>query len=284
MIEINLLPTEHRQAEGTPLPRLLSIIVGMVLAAVGLLFMANYYMVEIPRKNQEIEALEHEKKDLEKVKKRVAELEAEKARYLEKVNSLRTLENSRIRWARVLDRLRASVPKEGGCVLRRFSYRPDMTPAPPGAVGGKRYNIQLTGTTSGGSELECRAKLLLFKEELMRNLQVAPPKPAKGEAEAAEKTAAEGPGLPLAGAAEKVAGAPAAGAPGQAPAKGLPAGYSEFLGLRFEEPFVENYRMLDKGPPKPRDPKLEKLLPPKGLEFLMSISFSLPPPVGKSKI
>lgn len=265
MIEINLLPHEYRQAEGTPLPRLLTIIAGAVMVVVGGLLAANYRLVEIPKLLGMIAEKEREKKHLEEVQKRVAVLMVEKAAFEERVKSMRTLEDSRVLWGRVLHRLRLAMPKEG-CVLRQMSYRGDAGPQPIGVATGRRYTMLLQGYTTGVSQLECSRKMLDFKNALSRQLDVARPKE--------EGLAPEAEGAPKA----PPAGPPTA-APAAAPATEPLAGFSEWLGLRFEEPVIETWSMLPAGPPKPREAALAKLpLPSKALDFQMKVSFSLKPP------
>ena len=66
MIEINLLPEELRQTEGTPLPRLVAIL-GSVVVACGLgVLVAFYHMVYIPRVNDDIKVTQSEIDGLKK--------------------------------------------------------------------------------------------------------------------------------------------------------------------------------------------------------------------------
>jgi Tfp pilus assembly protein PilN len=170
MIEINLLPQEMRQPEGTPLPRLLTIIGGVVLAVVGGLFGAQYYVVKIPQLRIQISDHERVKAQKGNVRERVAALQRDLSKIQEKVNSMQTLEDSRIRWARVLDRIRKAVPED--CVLRRFTYRPEGAPVAAGVPTGKRYTISLQGATAGETTQQCTEKLLKFKSQLMQYLDV----------------------------------------------------------------------------------------------------------------
>jgi len=261
MIEINLLPQEMRQPEGTPLPRLLTIIGGVVLAVVGGLFGAQYYVVKIPQLRIMIADKERVKAQKGNVRERVAKLQGELTKIQEKVNSMQTLEDSRIRWARVLDRIRKAVPED--CVLRRFSYRPEGAPAVAGVPTGKRYTISLQGATAGETTQQCTEKLLKLKSQLMQQLDV----PITPETPLPVVAPAPGPAAP-----------PAAGA---APAPGqLPPGFSKWLGLKFEEPVIESKSPLSTGVGRPADAKLvgKLVAPAKGLDFSMTISFSLRAP------
>jgi Tfp pilus assembly protein PilN len=245
------------------MPRLLTIIGGAVLAVVGGLFGTQYRYVEMPRLQLQISDLEREKTQKEKVRQRVADLQREMTEIQEKVNSILSLEDSRVRWARVLDRIRLAVPDD--CVLRRFNYRPEAAAA-PGVPTGKRFTISLQGAAAGETLQECNTKVLEFKKRLKQQLGVV----EAGTTPEAGPTPVTGPAAP----------APPGAAPAVPTGDQLPPGYSKFLGLRFEEPIIESMNPMTAGLPKPTDPKLATKLvaPSKALEFSMTVSFSMKPP------
>lgn len=150
MIEINLLPEEMRQAEGTPPARFAVIIAGVVLASGIGVITGKYYLVDIPSmkteiKNRDLEIAALRQRE-QNVKDTIAKIETLK----QKVATLDNLIQSRLRYARLLDYLCNTVPE--GVWFRSFNMQPDNTPPGPGSLpGAKRYMISLTGYTTGGS-------------------------------------------------------------------------------------------------------------------------------------
>ncbi|HYG74080.1 MAG TPA: hypothetical protein VEK08_03665 [Planctomycetota bacterium] len=166
MIEINLLPEEMRQTEGTPPARLATILVGVVAATVISFFVAKFWLVEIPNmkgeiKNRKVE-IEALKKRKEEVEKTIAAIDALK----QKVDTLDKLIQSRVRFARILDRLCDAVPPDGAW-FRSFNVVADNTASSglPGA--GKRYKINLSGYTTGETDLDQAQRLF----DLMTRLE-----------------------------------------------------------------------------------------------------------------
>ncbi len=105
MIEINLLPPEHRPVERTPLPRLLTILTGVLLTMAELVLCAWLTVLWIPA----AEARRNKAKSEEAAKAdeadKVKELEEELETYRKREGALARLFKERIRWTRVLDRL-----------------------------------------------------------------------------------------------------------------------------------------------------------------------------------
>jgi hypothetical protein len=168
MIEINLLPEDMRQAEGTPPARLAIIIVGVAIACVTSFFITKYYVVEIPKMLGEIKNRDVEIADLKKRKEAIDKVTAEIEELKTKVATLDKLIQSRVRFARVLDRLCDAVPPEGAW-FRSFNVTADSSPAPisAGPSLGKRYMINLTGYTVGNTDVDRVQKL----SDLMMNLE-----------------------------------------------------------------------------------------------------------------
>ena len=167
MIEINLLPEEMRQAEGTPPARLAVIIVGVAIACVTSFFITKYYVVEIPKMLGEIKNREVEIADLKKRKDAIDKITAEIEELKTKVQTLDKLIQSRVRFARVLDRLCDAVPPEGAW-FRSFNVMVDSSPAPvTGPSLGKRYMINLNGYTVGNTDVDRVQKLA----DLMMSLE-----------------------------------------------------------------------------------------------------------------
>ena len=246
MIEINLLPEEHRKTEGTPPARLLTIVLSVALVCGLGAMISSYYLVKIPAIKNEIATADSDIRKLEEEKKKVEETRSEINNLKQKVAALDNLSRSRIRYARVLNQLCNAVPE--GVWFKTFSVTPDNT-APALGVGvggtGKRYQIALTGYTTGASQLEMDRKLTELLENLTRAFEV-PAESAK----------------------------PAAGQP-------VPPefGWSKFIGAKFDRPRVIGLQYGDIPKPIEIDPKASKLIetPHNGNEFTMTLSFELPP-------
>lgn len=165
MIEINLLPVELRQVEGTPPARLGAILGGIVVAGVLVVLVLKFYLVDIPAINLEIKNRESEIANLQERKKAVEAVIAQIETLEKKVKTLDNLIQSRVRFARVLDTLVNAMPKEG-VWFRTFSIQPLVGGGGGLGAGGKKYQINLQGFTTAPSELDRRALLT----ELMNNM------------------------------------------------------------------------------------------------------------------
>jgi Tfp pilus assembly protein PilN len=242
MIEINLLPDEMKRPEGTPLPRLLSIMASVILMAVGGLLISKYYVVEIPKTKELIRGQEGEKKRLQQEVARVEALDKEIEKIKAKVAAWRSLENSRILYARFLDVFSRAVPE--GCVITSFTLAEDRT----GTGGeGKHFKISLSGMTVGNSQQDCQAKLRETINDFKKTFQVADKKPVSE---------------PLPGAKEA-----------------LP-GYHKFLGLKFEEPRI--LKFTPRGSPPSlmgvnENDRKRFAMPESSLDFSMSFGFAMKP-------
>jgi hypothetical protein len=123
MIVINLLPPEHRPVERTPLPRLLTILVGILLSMALLVFWAFITFVKLPEATS--------KRDDRKRVEATLRVEAEKIKVLEnklslfrkREETLRQLYRDRIRWTRVLDRIAESRQAGGPVVLTSMEIK-----------------------------------------------------------------------------------------------------------------------------------------------------------------
>jgi len=165
MIEINLLPVELRQVEGTPPARLGAILGGIAVAGVLVVLVVKFYLVDIPAINLEIKNREAEIANLQERKKAVEAVIAQIDTLEKKVKTLDNLILSRVRFARVLDTLVNAMPKEG-VWFRTFSIQPIAGGGGGLGAAGKKYQINFQGYTTAPSELDRRALLT----ELMNNM------------------------------------------------------------------------------------------------------------------
>jgi len=113
MIEINLLPPEHRPVEHTPLPRLLTIFAGVLLVAGGVVVWLWLSVVAVPKASR---ACELKKQDMLKAQAeaaKVKQIDDELKAAKDREGVLRELFDKRIAWGRLLDRMTEARRKLG---------------------------------------------------------------------------------------------------------------------------------------------------------------------------
>lgn len=167
MIEINLLPSEMRQVEGTPPARLVTILAGVAVACVLGLLVGKTYIHEIPAMRDEIKNRDAEIAIRKKRKAEVETIIKNIETLNKKVQTLDGLILSRVRFARILDVLASAMPAEG-VWFRSFSIQP-LSNVGGGGLGGqsgKRFQINLQGYSTGPTD-EVRG---LRMNELQRNI------------------------------------------------------------------------------------------------------------------
>ena len=174
MIEINLLPPEHRPVERTPPARLAAILLGVGLSAAGVVAWAWLSWVTVPNAARD---RDEKKKNMEKAQSDAAEvqkIETELKAFETRENVLRGLFKERVCWARLLDRLaeaRAKM-KDEMVVLTNVELR-KSTPTGP-AAGGRPTEIRqlyLKGYVPApeGAATDLRKSVLEFIETLRKD-------------------------------------------------------------------------------------------------------------------
>jgi len=270
MIEINLLPPEYRKADATPLPRLATIILGVLCATLGLVFVASYALMEIPNTQALIKQATGEKTGLEERAKRVDELKKQVAEVGDRLAALDTLSYNRIHWAALLDKLSQAVDETTGITFRKLRIEIDNTAipvAPGGAPGapqagnaaqqGKRYKISIDGYAGGETSAEPSDKIKTLIDKLWKYMTAANILP---------------PVTPV--------GAPA-GAPatGENPEHKLPVGYNEELGLKIVDIACPSQKLKEGNPvTAPSKEPFQPQIPSVVYDFQLVIRIQLPPP------
>jgi Tfp pilus assembly protein PilN len=168
MIEINLLPEELRKTEGTPPARMLAIVGSVAAVCILGFFIGTYYMVKIPQIKGDLQTLDVEIKNLKEEVKKVDVVRGDISALKSKVAALENLMLSRIRYARVFDRLCTSVPD--GVWFRTFT----ITNEASNPQGGKRYQISLTGYATGATSADMERKLTDLMKNMQREFSVRP--------------------------------------------------------------------------------------------------------------
>jgi len=153
MIEINLLPPEHRPVERTPLPRLLTIVFGVLLSAAAVIAWLWLSVVSVPNAKRRCD---QHKADMEKdkvVAERVLKIERELKADKDRQDVLNELFNQRVSWAKLLDRLaeaRASIKSNDEVVLTRAEIRKGASGVAPGGrrIETRQLYVQAVVATS----------------------------------------------------------------------------------------------------------------------------------------
>jgi Tfp pilus assembly protein PilN len=103
MIQVNLLPPEHRASTGTPVVRFVAIVGGVVLVVGASCAYAYTHFIQLARV-REVEALRQEEAaSKEAQRERSLALQAELSDYEQRRKAIQTINRKRILWSRKLD-------------------------------------------------------------------------------------------------------------------------------------------------------------------------------------
>jgi Tfp pilus assembly protein PilN len=248
MIEINLLPAGIRTHEGTPPARFAAYMGFLVVLLTVCYYIGKVIKLDIPNVETQIAVHKTDKKKLTDDKAEVEALSAQIDELNRKIADLDDLNLSRVRFARLFDRLTTAVPE--GVWFRSFTVGRDASVSRRYPPAGARYAIQMSGFATGPTPADRNHKVT----ELLSNLEkqfnippdtLQPPTPVPED-----------------------------------------FGFCKFVGARFERPRVVGttsptvpLATLVNADGKP-DPKLVTLVnPPKdGLDFSVQFVFDMPSP------
>jgi hypothetical protein len=103
MIQVNLLPPEHRASTGTPVVRFVAIVGGVVLVVGASCAYAYTHFIQLARV-REVEALRQEEATSKDAQRdRSLALQAELTEYEQRRKAIQTINRKRILWSRKLD-------------------------------------------------------------------------------------------------------------------------------------------------------------------------------------
>lgn len=243
MIEINLLPEDIRTTEGTP-PKRFALYIGFLMLVLLLgFYIVQIRQVQIPNMAQKINLDKVEIEKLKKMRDDIDKITAEIDILNKKIQDLDELNFSRVRFARLFDRLANAVPE--GVWFRSFTFAPDASISPRyNTPAGRRYAITMAGNAVGATPIDRDRKVT----ELISNI-------------------------------EKQFNIPPASAPVPTP---LPEdyGFCKFIGARFETPIPSGITTSPLNVLQNIDPKaIQQLNPPKeGSDFTITMSFDMQAP------
>src|SRR5580765_2231130 len=172
MIEINLLPEGIRTTEGTP-PRRFALYIGSLMLFLGMcFFIGKYIKVLIPDMAHKITMAEADKKLLTEKRNQVDEITKQIEDLNKKIQDLDDLNLSRVRFARLFDRMTNAVPE--GVWFRSFAVTPDATVSTRYMPAGRRYAIVMNGNAAGATTLERNHKITELVSNLEKQFNVPP--------------------------------------------------------------------------------------------------------------
>jgi hypothetical protein len=103
MIQVNLLPPEHRPARGTPVARFAAIVSGVVLVVGTGCWYAYTHFVELARAQEVVSLRTEEASSKEEQRKRSVALQREIDEYTQRRRAIQTINRHRVLWSRKLD-------------------------------------------------------------------------------------------------------------------------------------------------------------------------------------
>lgn len=112
MIHITLLPEKMRRVEGTPLPRQLTIYLGVAISAALIALNVLFAKNRIPEMDTKLKGLQNQVKEQSEKAKEVDVLEESVANIKSRVGAIEQLYRKRIVWAKLLSDLRDIVNKQ----------------------------------------------------------------------------------------------------------------------------------------------------------------------------
>jgi hypothetical protein len=103
MIQVNLLPPEHRGAAGTPVARFVAIIVGVVLFIGASCAYAYTHFIQLAKVEEVRDLRRNEAASKEAQRDRSIALQKEIEEYVQRRRAIQTINRNRVLWSRKLD-------------------------------------------------------------------------------------------------------------------------------------------------------------------------------------
>ncbi len=113
MIQVNLLPPEHRKVDGPPVARLVALVAGALLTASSVGAWAYVHVNVLGEEVRKREELEQERDQVRAQAERSARLSAEFGEYKKRRETIEKIGTSRVLWSRKLDELADIVHNKG---------------------------------------------------------------------------------------------------------------------------------------------------------------------------
>ena len=162
MIEINLLPLERRPVERTPMPRLITILVGVALVSAEVFFSLILFFYTIPLRTADLDAKKRILATKEETAKQADELEKSIAEVDERGKVVRGLYELRRTWTPIFDHLDEASILPDEVWLTNFEVTPPTDKPGVGKLIG--YARGKTPTTTIGKFLAALQADEYFKE------------------------------------------------------------------------------------------------------------------------
>ena len=165
MITINLLPPDLRPVERTPLPRLLVVLVGVALGAIGLVFLLFMHASWLPGVRRELEAKTDEVTSLQQQAAEFERLTVELRNITQREQALQQIYRSRTIWWKKLDQLCDLVPSYVGLTGLKFT---EARAATRGAAQADAGTLRMECLAAKAEEKRVAAFRRILKGELLQ--------------------------------------------------------------------------------------------------------------------
>lgn len=189
MIEINLLPEHLRRAEGTPLPRILTIYIG-VAVCLGLIFLNYHFMVKSEQAAKKRDDLQARVNDLQQQIKELDRIEQEIMQVRTHVSAVEELYRERVVWAKLLWDLKTIVNNQEynrKNANREYLWFYEMNVEESRSRQGQATTLELSGYASAsGRTHEATVKTSRMIQEMVDEMRTYTPETGDGEEPLAE--------------------------------------------------------------------------------------------------
>jgi Tfp pilus assembly protein PilN len=165
MITINLLPADLRPIERTPLPRFLAILIGVALAAVGVVFLVLMQFILVPRAR---DAVAKEEEVLASLRPQAAEhqkVTADLKDITQRENALQEIYKTRTIWWKKLDLLCDLIPSSY-IGLTTLSFTEPASAGGPAAAAADGGTLKLDCIAAKAEEKRVASFRRILKGEI----------------------------------------------------------------------------------------------------------------------
>jgi len=145
MIEINLLPLEHRPIDRTPAPRLATLLIGTLLASLLVVVSGYFWYVRKPQLANEYRNLKTQQKQFQDDALEVDQIDGKIREYRARQGTVVTLIDQRVSWTRLLDSLADKCTEDPKVWLTELDYTAAMQIGFMVGGGEKGDTIKLIG-------------------------------------------------------------------------------------------------------------------------------------------
>lgn len=143
MIKVNLLPPEYRKVDGTPVARLVAILVGVFVVTASMGGWSWYHFGVLNQVRHEREQLDEKLVQVTRLADRSKALQREYKEYLKRRQTIEQIGAQRVLWSKKLDQLADLIHNKGDS-SRHLIWLKSLS-----AESGKRGRLAMSGFSGG---------------------------------------------------------------------------------------------------------------------------------------